>query len=128
MSITQRAVATIEPPAEIPKADRPISERYRLAALDWVDKDAAARAYDDLRHTTRERMKQDLIDREGDMPDSHAERRVMATKDWEDYVRAGHAAKTEANKARVYVDVLKMKFQEWIGADASARAEMKLTR
>lgn len=127
MSISERATAAIAP-AELPRHERPISERYRLAALDWVDKDAAARAYEDLRHTTRERMKQTLIEREGEMPDSHAERRVMATKEWEEYVRAGLAAKTEANKAKVYVDVLKMKFQEWIAADASARAEMKLSR
>lgn len=35
MSIAERATAGI---AEIPKADRPISERYRLAALDYVEK------------------------------------------------------------------------------------------
>jgi hypothetical protein len=115
-------------PAEIPRHERPISERYRLAAMNWVDKEAAARAYEELKTTTLETMKQGLIADEGDMPDSHAERKIKATPDWREYIEKMNLARTEANRARVYVDVLKMKFNEWQAADASRRAEMKMTR
>lgn len=113
---------------EIPENERPLSEQFRLAAKDWVDKEAAAQLREDLKTTTLEAWKQDLIESEGDMPDSHAERRVKAWGKWEEYIREMVAARRDANLAKVKLEWIRMRFSEWQAKDATARAEMRLTR
>lgn len=102
--------------------DVPISEQYRLAALSWADLDSAARMLEEGKTTYLAQQKALL----GDIPDSHAEKQVKAGAPWADYIKSMVRAKTAANKARVEVDYLKMKFQEWISADANARSERKM--
>ena len=114
--------------SELPQQDRPISEEYRLVAKRWIDADAAARLREELKTTTLEQQKQDLILREGDMPDSHAERRVKAGKDWEEYIRQMVEARTDANRLKAQLEYVRMKFSEHQDFNASARAEMRLGR
>lgn len=102
--------------------DTPISEQFRLAALEWADLDNAARMLDEGKTTYLAQQKALL----GDIPDSHAEKQVKASEPWASYIKTMVRAKTQANKARVEVDYLKMKFQEWISADANARSERRL--
>lgn len=102
--------------------DVDLSERYRLAALEWAELDSAARMLDEGKTTYLAQQKALL----GDIPDSHAEKQVKASEPWANYIKTMVRAKTAANKARVEVDYLKMKFQEWISADANARVERKM--
>lgn len=114
--------------AEMLQQERPISEEYRIVARKWVDADAAARLREELKTTTLEQQKQQLIEREGDMPDSHAERRVKAGKDWEDYIRTMVETRTDANRLKAQLEFIRMKFSEHQDFNASARAEMRLSR
>ena len=57
MSISERATPKI---AEIPEADRPLSEQWRIAARQWVDAEAAAQLLEDLKTTSLEQFKQQL--------------------------------------------------------------------
>lgn len=75
-----------------------------------------------------ERLKQKMIEAEGDMPDSHAERRVKASPDWATYIREMVDARTDANLKKAQMQFLQMRFTEWQDANASARAEMRLGR
>lgn len=127
MTISERAMAR-PALAEIPETDRPLSEQWRIAAKAWVEAEAAAQLLEDLKTTSLEQMKQSLIEQEGDMPDSHAERRVKSRPDWEKYIRDMVAARKEANLCKVKLDWLKMRFAEWTSRDANSRAEMRLTR
>ena len=102
--------------------DVPISEQFRLAALDWADLDNAARMLEEGKTTYLAQRKSAL----GDIPDSHAEKAVKSSDDWADYIKKMVRAKTAANRARVEVDFIKMKFSEWQSAEANARAERKL--
>lgn len=102
--------------------DVELSERYRLAALEWAELDSAARMLEEGKTTYLAQQKALL----GDIPDSHAEKQVKAGEPWSNYIKTMVRAKTAANKARVEVDYLKMKFQEWISADANARVERKM--
>lgn len=102
--------------------DTPISEQFRLAALEWADLDNAARMLDEGKTTYLAQQKALL----GDIPDSHAEKQVKASEPWASYIKTMVRAKTQANKARVEVDYLKMKFQEWQSAEANARSERRL--
>lgn len=103
--------------------NRPHSEIYREAALDWVDKDAAARMLEECKTAFLEKKKTEL----GDMPDSHAERIVKASEEWRDYIKKMVNAKTAANRARVQLNYIEMKGWENRSAEATKRAEMRMT-
>jgi hypothetical protein len=102
--------------------DTPVSEQYRLAALDWVAVDAAARMLEEGKTTYLAQQKAKL----GDIPDSKAERLVKSSPEWADYIKKMVNAKTVANKQRVELDYLKMRHMERTSEEATARAERKL--
>lgn len=114
--------------SQMPERDRPISEEFRVIAKLWVTADADARLLEELKTTRLEQQKQNLIETEGDMPDSHAERRVKATPEWETYIQGMVDAKTEANMKKAHMEFLRMRFTEIQDANASARAEQRLNR
>lgn len=113
---------------DMPEDERPLSEQFRIVAKAWVDADAKARLLEEMKTTRMEQQKQDLINSEGDMPDSHAERRVKATPEWETYLSGMVEARTQANLRKAQMEFLRMRFTEWQDANASARAEMRLGR
>lgn len=116
------------PITDMPRHERPISEEFRIVAKKWIEADAAARLREELKTTTMEQMKQDLIETEGDMPDSHAERRVKSGKNWEEYIRQMVEARTDANRLKAQMEFIRMRWNEIQDANASARAEMRLGR
>jgi hypothetical protein len=113
---------------DMPQHERPLSEQYRLAANDWCALDAAARRLEELKTTALEQQKNALIEAEGHIPDSHAERRVKAAPAWQDYIVAMVDARTEANRAKVEMEVIKMQERELRDRNEAIRAEMRLNR
>ena len=109
---------------EIPAHERAISEEYRLAAKEWVALDGAARLLEETKTAVlSQRMKM-----QGDMPVSKAELIVKASDEWKDFVTRLVEARTAANLAKVRVEWIRLRFQEWQAGDASARAERKMVR
>lgn len=104
------------------RANTPISEQYRLAAKDWVEKDKAANLLEEAKSAVLSQRMNAL----GDIPVSHAERTVKGSTEWAEYLERMVNARTEANLAKVKLEWLRMRFWEWNGAEASKRAEMKL--
>jgi hypothetical protein len=104
------------------RANTPLSEQYRLAAKEWCELDAAASMLEECKSATLSQMMQ----AKGDVPVSHAERDVKASADWRDYIEKMVAARKDANLARVKIEWIRMRHSEWISADATRRAEMKL--
>lgn len=102
--------------------NQPISEQYRLAALEWVDADAAANLLED----TRSIYFSELVNAQSPIAVNKAEHNVKASPIWRDYVTKTVNARTRANKLKVQVDFMKMKFWEHNSSEASKRAEMKL--
>lgn len=101
----------------------PVSEQYRLAAKDWVQKEAAAAILEETKSAVLAQRMAML----GDVPVSRAELTVKATPEWEEHVRAIVTAREAANLAKVRLEYLRMKFSEWQAHDATRRAEMRLT-
>lgn len=118
--ISKRAIGAL------PASEQPISEQFRIVAKQWVDADAAASLMDELKTTTLEQMKTRLIKASGPMPNNTAERIVKSSPDWEQYIRDMCKHKTAANRFKVQMEYLRMRHREWIGADATARAEMRM--
>jgi len=107
-------------------SNQPYSEQYRLLAEDWVDKDAAARLYEETKSAELERRKMALIREAGEMADNRAERLVKASDEWMEYILKVVQSKTAANKARVALKVCEMRYYELQAANATARAEMRM--
>lgn len=102
--------------------NRPWADQYREAAEEWADKESAAQLLEDMKSAVMA-QKQAML---GDVPVNRAEQTVKASRDWEHYVQSCVDARKEANLAKVKVEFLRMKFQEWSNNEANKRAEMRL--
>jgi len=103
-------------------SNEPYSEQVRLKGLEWCDLDAAARMLEEGKTTYLAQRMAAL----GDIPVSKAEKTVKASEDWADYVKKMVNAKTRANKARIELEYLKMRYWEESGNAATRRAEMRM--
>lgn len=102
--------------------DEPWSEKFRIVAKDWVEKDSAA----NLLEETKSAVLAQMMARLGDIPVSHAEREVKSSQEWMDYVTKIVKAREQASLAKVKTEYVRMKFSEWQSAEATARAERRL--
>lgn len=103
--------------------NRPISEQYRTAADIWVDADSAAAILEE----TKSAYFSELVALQGDIPVNRAEHNVKSSPTWKNYITKTVNARTAANKAKVQVEYLKMRFQEWQSAEANQRQELRMT-
>lgn len=99
-----------------------VSEQFRLAAKDWVEKDSAA----NLLEETKSAVLSQRMAAMGDMPVSKAEMAVKASQEWRDFIEGMVKARTAANLAKMKVEYIRMRFSEWQSAEANARAERKM--
>ncbi len=102
--------------------NRPLSEIYYEAALDWADKEAAASLKEDLKSSVLSQMMTKL----GDIAVNKAEKEVKASDEWVQHVTSIIDARHEANKAKAYLEYTRMKFQQWQNEQANARTEARL--
>ena len=102
--------------------EHPFSERFRLAAEDWVDKEYAASLLEETKSSVMAQKQTAL----GDIPVNRAEQIVKASADWRAYLDGIVAARREANKAKVIMEYEKLRFYENQSREANVRSEMKL--
>lgn len=100
----------------------PWSEQYRIVAKQFVDADAAASILEELKSATLAQ----LMMEHKDLPVSRAEMLVKADHEWADYLDNMVEARPKANKLKVQLEYLRMKFSEWQSDNANKRAEMRL--
>lgn len=113
---------------DIPQREQLLSERYRIAADEWVKADAVARRYEELKTTRLEQMKNALILANGPMPDNRAEREIKASDAWEQYIVEMVEARTHANEWKVQIVEIQMLEREQQDRNQTVRAEMRLAR
>ncbi len=99
-----------------------ISEQFRIAAKDWVEKDSAANMLEESKSAFLSQRMASL----GDMPVSKAELQVKASPEWSEYVSSMVDARKAANMSKVKCEYIRMRFSEWQSAEATARAERRL--
>ena len=99
-----------------------LSEKFRLASKEWVEKDAAANLLEETKSSVLSQRMAAL----GDMPVSKAEMTVKASAEWREFIESMVKARQEANLAKVRVEWLRMRFQEWSSQQANERAEKRL--
>lgn len=100
----------------------PWSEQYRIVSKQWVDADAAATILEDTKSAVMAERMLAL----GEMAINKAEAQVKASPEWRRHVEAIVNARRAANRLKVQLEYIKMKFQEWSSENANKRAEMRL--
>jgi hypothetical protein len=98
------------------------SEKYRIAAKNWVELDAAANL---LEETKSANLSQMMLSNNADSV-SKAEMLAKASPRWTEYVSGMVEARRKANKAKVELEWIRMKFSEQQSSEATARAERRL--
>ena len=84
------------------------AEAFRAAGDRWVKSDERARRLEELKdHTLAKRMKA-----RGDIAVAAAKRDVEATQEWADFLTEMVQARSQANRERIEMEYLHMKFFE----------------
>jgi len=91
----------------MPVREQPVAERFRVLADEYADTDGAWYLMEQLRTTTLEKMKSDIIG-ETNMADNKAERLAKCDQAWTDYNREMAQLKTKATKQRLALEYLRM--------------------
>jgi hypothetical protein len=104
--------------------NRPISEIFRLVALQYLDAQSAARLYEETKSSFRAKL---IMDTEGK---SMAERemKALASDEYATFVNTMCANQDKALRLKLQMEVIRMRFSEQQSAEASNRKEMGLTR
>ncbi len=103
-------------------SNEPLSEQYRLAALEYVRLDAAATILEESKSAVLSQEMKKL----GDIPASHAERDVKASERWREYIEEMVTARQLAGEAKVEAEFIRMRYWEYNNAEANRRKEMGL--
>jgi hypothetical protein len=113
---------------DVPEHERPLSERYRIAANAWVKADGIARLKEEFKTSEFETMKTKLIATEGPTAENKLERIVKSSPEWRDYIIEMVTARTEANILKVTVKELEILERETQDRNHTIRAEMRMSR
>lgn len=102
--------------------NQPWSEQFRVVAKAWVDAEAAASLLED----TKSAILAERMSALGEMAVSKAEMTVKASPAWRDIINTISLARQAANRLKVQMEYIRMKFMEWQSENATKRAEMRL--
>jgi hypothetical protein len=103
--------------------NRRSSDRFQEAGEAWVAADAKARLLEESKTTVLAQMQVKL----GDMPVTRAEQIVKASPEWESHIHKMVQAKTEANLAKINLEVMRMRHSEDMSDAANERIMSKLS-
>lgn len=98
------------------------SDDFLEVANSWVALDAAARMLEEGKTAFFAQKCVAL----GDMPVNKAEQTVRSSEEWANYIKRMVGAKTEANKMKVRMDYMRMRFSEWQSDAANERLATKV--
>ena len=102
--------------------NQPWSEQFRVVAKQWVDADAAATLLED----TKSAVLAERMQAHAELPVNRAEQLVKSSPEWRDHVEKMVNARKAANRLKVQMEYLRMKFSEWQSHEATKRTEARL--
>lgn len=105
-----------------PNSNLPWSEQFRIVAKQWVDADSAATLLED----TKSAVLAGRVQAHSDLAINKAEAIVKSSPEWKDHIGKIVAARKAANRLKVQMEYLRMKFSEWQSEEANKRHEMRL--
>lgn len=121
-TISQRAVGAMA------EREKPISELYRICGEEWADAHAAASLLEETKSADLAKRINDYIGQHGPIAFNRAEAAVKGSDEWIDHCRNIIHLRHRADKLRVRMKSLEMRFQDWMNANANNRHEARLGR
>jgi|SRR5882672_416479 len=106
--------------------NRPISERYHEAAVQWCDEEAAATILSETKSAIFSEMISNLISSNLNIALNRAEVIVKSSPDWRSYVTRMVDQRKKANLCKVQMEYLRMLHSENQSREATARMEMRV--
>lgn len=103
--------------------NRPISEQYRTVGMQWADADAAA----ELLENSKTAVLAERMQAYSHLPVNRAEATVKASTEWHEYIEKMVDARKTANRLKIQMEFLKMRYYEHNSHEATARAELRMT-
>lgn len=128
-SISERATGNLQRSLvqDVPEGERSTLEKFRLVAIQYADADTAASLMEELKTTTLEKMKTNVIAASGTgMAENKAERIVKSGDEWTAYIRDMVTMRGKATKLKLQIEYLRMLDRREEREAWTARAEMKL--
>lgn len=98
------------------------TERYRLAQVDWAEKDGEADRLEEMKKI----IFSELANQSEEKTAAKAEHWARCHERYRKAVDDAVKAKTTANIARAEVKAMEMKFERWRTMESTKRAEMTL--
>jgi len=106
--------------------DRPISERFRIVAREWVEADEAASLMEETKTAVISQMIGKVIEGNFNLPFNKAELAAKSSEEYKEFITQMVRLRSRANLLKVQLEYLRMTFQEKNSAEATARAERRL--
>ncbi len=94
-----------------------LSEQLYKAGVDWADKNAAANLLEETKSATLSQMMSQF----SELPVSRAEMNVKASGEWMQFINKMVSARHKSDLAKVRLEFLRAKLQEWQSAEANHR-------
>ncbi len=110
----------------MPEKDKPISELYRLAALDYADAYSAWYLMSEMKATQLAGLKQYEMDMDPTLTAAKAEHKARNRLDWIEYIKTMAENNRNRLKAAALMKSIDMRHTENAQANAAARNERKM--
>lgn len=103
--------------------NKPLSQQFFEAAQEWVELEAAASMMEDCKSAV---LAQAIVAQGPDIAVNRAETTAKAAPDWKAYCSETVEKRKASNLAKVKMEYMKMRFNEWTSTEANARVEARL--
>jgi hypothetical protein len=116
---------------DMPEREHPLEEQFRIVANKWCDAHAAADVLEETKTANLSQMILNYKARErqyGPVAHNTAETAVKASKEWHEFITAMVNARKDANRLKVQLEYIRMKFSKWQSVNANARQERFMSR
>lgn len=110
------------------KSNLPWSEQFRIVSKSWVDADEAASLMEETKSIIFSEMTNQLLVKDISLAHNRAETIIKSSPEWKEFVEKMVKLRSRANLLKAQMEYLRMRFSEQQSHEATARAEMNLTR
>jgi adenosylmethionine-8-amino-7-oxononanoate aminotransferase len=114
---------------EMPEREQPTVEKFRIVALQYCDADAAASLMEELKTTTLEKMKSEIIANSTEpIAENRAERMAKSSPEWTQYIRDMCSNRAKATKLKLQLEYFRMLDKKEDREAWAARTEQRMSR
>lgn len=110
---------------DLPEREKPLSERYRLAALAWREADRRAKYYKENKEAVLSQMVLKAMQLDPTLATNKAERQVKGSEAWQEFVNKLVDASNKAADLRIELKSLEIEAEEIKQANINAARERR---